>query len=390
MANLIKILSKKELRRKVGIVVGTRPGIIKMAPLYHEAKRCRIPPLLIHTGQHFSLNMDKSIIKDCDLPKPDFRIIISENERTHARQTAKMMIGIEDILFKEKPRLVLVCGDANTNLAAALAARKLQISVGHIESGLRSYDWRMPEEHNRVMIDHISDLLFAPTNECKQNLLHENVRGKVYVVGNTIVEAVLKAKEKSMRVSKILEELGLTPDEYALVTLHREESVDNIRNCRLFTSFLGKIRKTINRTLVYPIHPRSKIRFRQYGLWSKLASTVKVIEPCTYLDFINLEKNAHIIITDSGGLQEEACILGVPCFTVRENTERWETVKVGSNHIVGFDTNKFNKAYASLAGARWHNPFGKGDSSKKIFEIIREYLKLKKDLNISKGDIKKA
>lgn len=370
MVELTKILSRNLLAEKVAIVIGTRPGIIKMSPLYHEAKRRCIEPLLIHTGQHFSFNMDKAIMADCELPEPDYHIKLDEDERTHARQTAKMMVGVEDILLKERPKLILVCGDANTNFAAAVAARKLHIAVGHVEAGLRSHDWAMPEEHNRVMIDHISEYLFAPTEECRENLQKENVKGEIHVVGNTIVDVVFSGKRRAEKRSKILQELSLVSSDYVLLTLHREENVDSPVKCEKFVQFLETILPVIKHTIVYPIHPRSRMRFEQYGLMGRLLNTAKVIDPVSYLDFLMLETNGHIIMTDSGGLQEEACILGVPCFTLRENTERWETVEVGANHIVGFDSDMFKQAYNQVKKGGWENPFGDGHTSKKIFDVI--------------------
>jgi UDP-N-acetylglucosamine 2-epimerase (non-hydrolysing) len=370
MKRFTKILSPEMLGSHVCIVIGTRPGIIKMAPLYHEAKKRNLPTLLIHTGQHYSAEMDAQIMADCELPKPDHRVTIKPTERTHAQQTAKMMVGIEDILLREKPGVVLVCGDANTNFAAAVAARKLHIHVGHVEAGLRSRDWLMPEEHNRVMIDHISEYLFAPTEECRENLINENVRGEIHVVGNTIVEAALNARRKAESASKILKRLSLQPGGYALLTLHREENVDSQAKCGQFIDFVHQIAAVMRQVIVFPMHPRSRLRFEEYGFMERLSKLVKIVDPVPYLDFINLETNSHIILTDSGGLQEEACILRVPCFTLRETTERWETVAVGANHIVGFSPSKFIQCYKENCFKEWRNPYGDGSTSQKIIDVI--------------------
>lgn len=370
METFRKVLSPDNLGTKVCVIIGTRPGIIKMAPIYHESVRRNLQTLLIHTGQHYSAVMDAGIMADCELPQPDYRVNLTREERTHAQQTAKMMVEVEEILFREKPRVVLVCGDANTNFAAAVAARKLHIIVGHVEAGLRSLDWFMPEEHNRVMIDHISEYLFAPTEECRANLLKENVRGNIYVVGNTIVDATLHARSKAGKSGSVLTRYSLEADGYALLTLHREENVDSAEKCRTFIDFIEQVAPVLGRPIIFPVHPRSRLRFEEYGLSDRLAKVVKIIDPVTYLDCIGLEAHSHIIMTDSGGLQEEACILGIPCFTLRENTERWETVSVGANYIVGFSPEKFIEAYRGNPFKKWSNPYGDGSTSRKIIDVV--------------------
>jgi len=367
-----KILRREELTDKVCVIIGTRPGIIKMAPVYHACIEQGLDAILIHTGQHYSYEMDRAIMNDCGLPEPDHQIRLSQNDRTHAGQTAKMMIGTEEIFLSTRPRVVLVCGDANTNFASAVSARKLHLTLGHVEAGLRSRDWMMPEEHNRVMIDHISDLLFAPTQECVENLKSENVTGVVYNVGNTIVDATLTAKKKSLnKENDLLGRFGLTSKNYVLFTAHREENVDCFERSKLMIDFLRSVRKITNLPLVYPMHPRSKMRMKEYDLLGVLGRLVYIIEPLSYLDFISLENNAVAILTDSGGVQEEACILGIPCFTIRENTERWETVNIGANHICGFDSNKFQMAFKEMDQCVWDNPYGDGESSKKIAKITK-------------------
>ena len=368
---MIKILHKKQLGNSICIVIGTRPGIVKMAPLYHEAKGRDIEVKLIHTGQHFSRSMDRSIMNDCDLPEPDFQIDVLENERTHARQTAKMMVGVENILLDQKPKIILVCGDANTNFAAAVAARKIHVGVGHVESGLRSYDWSMPEEHNRVMIDHISDYLFSPTAECTENLKKENVKGEIYTVGNTIVDATFRSLEKASGKSSVLEDLGLLSKEFVLLTAHREENVDSISRCKDFLSFIKKVKNAVKMPIIFPMHPRTEMRLKEYGLYEEFSKYITILEAANYLDFTCMVSNAHIVLTDSGGIQEESCILGVPCFTLRENTERWETLNVGSNYLCGFSFEKFLNGYGSMK-TEWEIPYGDGTSAKKIIDVIAE------------------
>ena len=350
------------------VVIGTRPGIVKMAPVFHAAAQRGLNVKLLHTGQHYSYSMDRAIMEDVDLPEPHFQIAIPDDERTHARQTARMLVGVEDILLEEKPSAILVCGDANTNFAAAVAARKLHVSVGHVEAGLRSRDWKMPEEHNRVMIDHISDFLFAPTKECSENLRTENVSGQIHVVGNTIVDATLRA-EKIANGTRNTNLEHLERDGYVLLTAHREENVDNKAKCESFIEFLKSIKKTIGKTIVFPMHPRTEMRFKEFGFYEVVMNLVQIVPPVQYLDFIHLISNAHIVLTDSGGIQEESCILGVPCFTLRENTERWETVQVGANVICGFDMERFMSGYESRS-LEWTNPFGDGSSSRKIIDVV--------------------
>lgn len=370
-----KILRNTELADKVCVIIGTRPGIVKMAPVYHACKKAGLDTLLVHTGQHYSPEMDRAIMADCGLGEPDHQINIAVENRTHARQTAEMMVGVEDVLLQERPKIVLVCGDANTNFAAAVSARKLQLAVGHVEAGLRSWDRTMPEEQNRIMIDHISDMLFAPTEECANNLREEKVRGEIFTVGNTIVDATYAARSVAKDRSTLLTKLGLSPKQYILFTAHREENVDNEVRSRALLDFIRGVKAICKLPFVYPMHPRSRMRMAQYGLLQELKREVMLIDPAGYLDFISLESNAHVVLTDSGGVQEETCILGVPCFTMRENTERWETVKAGANAICGFDVARFEAAYkARKADGSWANPFGDGKTSEKIAQAAKERL----------------
>jgi UDP-N-acetylglucosamine 2-epimerase (non-hydrolysing) len=360
---------------KIAVLIGTRPGIIKMAPIVHELKSQGVHQILIHTGQHYSGRMDKNIIDDVGLPKPDFHLVRPKNCISHAQQTAYMLTGLEKIFLQEKPDILLVCGDANTNMAGALAARKIHIKVGHVEAGLRSFDWRMPEEHNRVIIDHISDYLFAPTDLSRQNLETDGVNGEIFVVGNTIVDATLQNVRCSLRIhseySKRLEE----KKPYALLTLHREENVDNKEILKSLLESIKSMSQRFGLKFFFPIHPRTKKRIDEFRL-SELLHSIKnarLIEPLNYLKFLNLLVHSNFILTDSGGLQEESCILGKPCITLRNNTERQETVKIGANHIVGSDPNKLMEAVAKVIDGTnlnytWRNPYGDGKASERIVE----------------------
>ncbi len=365
--------------QRVCIVVGTRPGIIKMSPLIRECEQRGIKYFVLHTGQHYSPEMDNVFFQDLGLKAPEYHLKNVKDYITHGAKTAMMIMGTEEVLLKARPKIVLVCGDANTNLAAALAARKLHIVVGHVESGLRSNDWRMPEEHNRVIMDHICELLFAPTEEAAENLRKDNVQGKILVTGNTIVDAVTQAIKIAHQKSSILNDLDLDKGNYFLMTAHREENVDDpvilsdfIEGARAFIHSFGK-------EVIFPLHPRTRKRIDEFGLAEKLHSVegLRVIDPIGYLDFLVLLEHCTLVLTDSGGLQEESCILKVPCVTLRENTERPETVTVGANRIAGTKPEKIVSAVSEMINIprRWPNPFGDGRAAKRIIDEVERVLK---------------
>ena len=277
-----------------------------------------------------------------------------------------MLTGIEKVLMDEKPDAILVQGDTNTVLAGTLAAVKLGIKVGHVEAGLRSYDRRMPEEINRVLADHSSDYLFAPTEKQKKILLHEGIpESRIFVTGNTIVDAVhqnLKiAKEKNT-----LEKLDIEPKGYFLVTAHRQENVDDPVRFAGILKGLEKLSQEFNIPVIYPIHPRSTKQIQEFGI--KTYGSIRLIDPVDFLDFLQLESNARLVLTDSGGVQEETCILGVPCVTLRDNTERPETVEVCSNMLAGTEIERIVECAREMLGRGngWKNPFGDGKAGERI------------------------
>lgn len=370
----MKVLSEDQLLNKVCVLVGTRPSMVKMSPIINALKERNIHHFVIHAGQHYSYNMDQVFFEDLTLSAPDYKLSTVKDYKLHGEQTAEMLIGIEQILLKEKPKLIFVCGDANFNLAGALAARKLGIKVAHVESGLRSNDWRMPEEHNRVMMDHISEYLFAPTEQAKENLIKDNVKGKIFVFGNTIVDAVTHNSERASLTSSILERLNLKKGNYILLTLHREENIDFKNTFKNIIEGLCLVKQACpNFQVVFPIHPRTSDRLEKFGLENAFQNcNIRLIEPVGYLDFLQLIKNAKLILTDSGGIQEEGCILKTPCVTIRENTERPETVKVGSNIVAGTNAEGIlNSVRIMMTRDRsWSNPFGDGKTSKRMVEII--------------------
>jgi len=358
---------------KLAIILGTRPEIIKMSPIIRECEEKRENYFILHTGQHYSYNLDKLFFNQLNLPKPKYTLDIGSG--THAEQTGKMMIKIEKVLQKEEPEIVLVEGDVNTVLAGALAAYKLHIKVGHIEAGLRSYDRRMPEEINRKLTDHCSDLLFAPTEKARQILLSEGIdEKKIFVTGNTIVDAVYQNIEIANRKVDILEKLNLNKNEYFLVTAHREENVDAKNRLEGILKGLELVYKKFNLPIIYPIHPRTEKRIKEFRL--KVPEGVKLINPVGFLEFLQLEANAKLVLTDSGGVQEESCILKIPCVTLRDNTERPETLEVGSNILAGTNPEKIVKCaeFMIQKERNWKNPFGDGRASKRILDILEMYL----------------
>jgi len=364
---------------KISIILGTRPEIIKMAPIIKEGKILKKEFFILHTGQHYSYNLDRAFFEELELPKPKYNLGVGSG--THGEQTGKMIISIEKILKKENPDIVLVEGDTNTVLAGALAASKLYIKVGHVEAGLRSYDKRMPEEINRVLVDHCSDFLFAPTEKAKEILLNEGINmKKIFVTGNTIVDAVYQNLEIINKKANILNKLDLKKNNYFLVTAHRQENVDVKNRLEGILGGLKLIYKKFNLPIIYPIHPRTKNRIKEFNL--KIPKGIKLIEPLKYLEFLQLEANAKLVLTDSGGVQEETCILKIPCVTLRDNTERPETLEVGSNILAGTIPKKIVECVELMINKKktWKNPFGDGKAGKKILEILSEYKCLQRNL----------
>ncbi len=352
---------------RIAIILGTRPEIIKMSPIIRELQRRNLDFLVIHTGQHYSYNMDRVFFEQLNLPEPKNNLDVGSG--THAEQTSKILLGVESLLIRETPDIVLVEGDTNTVLGGALAAVKLGIKVGHVEAGLRSYDRRMPEEINRILVDHCSDYLFTPTHVSEEILLSEGIpSNKIYVTGNTIVDAVYQNLVLAQKRSAILHELELNPEEYFLATIHRQENVDNKQNLQLIIQGLELVSRQYKLPVVFPIHPRTKKMILEMGLEPKL----RIIDPQDYLSFLLLEKYAKLILTDSGGVQEEACIQRIPCVTLRENTERPETIQVGANIVSGVKSNDILNNTVNMLSRKknWVNPYGDGHSAEKIIDIM--------------------
>ena len=356
-------------------VVGTRPEIIKMAPIVHEFERRSVNPYLLHTGQHYSDSLSSQFFKDMGLKKPDMNLNIGSG--SHSEQTAKALIGIEKVLLKETPDVVLVQGDTNAVLSAAIAAVKVGIPVGHVEAGLRSYDIRMPEEHNRRLTDHISSYLFAPTEKSAQILRGEKVWGEIFVTGNTVIDALEDRIAQIKERKSIAEDLGLK--EFALLTMHRAENVDD----KKILSGLVNGLLSLEYDIIFSAHPRTISRLKEFNLMSKAENSAKlhIISPPGYLDFLALMRDCQFILTDSGGIQEEATAPSINkrVFVLRTSTERPEAEESGHATLVGVDPDKFTAIIRESIQKGLEQPrkcpYGDGTASKKIVDILQKVQK---------------
>jgi UDP-N-acetylglucosamine 2-epimerase (non-hydrolysing) len=346
---------------KIAIILGTRPEIIKMSPIIRQCEKQGIDYYILHTGQHYSYEMDKIFFEQLKLPQAKYNLDIGSGK--HGEQTGKMLVAVEEILIKDRPDIVLVQGDTNTVLAGALAASKLNIKIGHVEAGLRSFDCTMPEETNRIIADHISDYLFAPTETSRKYLLNEGISDeKIFVTGNTVVDAAYQNLEISKNGTNILEELGLKEKEYFAATTHRAENVDRKERLGRILSGFSQIYKEFSLPIIFPAHPRTVKMIKEFGF--EVPEGTRLIEPLGYLEFLQLESGARMILTDSGGVQEESCILKVPCVTLRDNTERPETVDVDANIVAGSGENIIECARKMLeSNPEWENPYGHGNAA---------------------------
>jgi UDP-N-acetylglucosamine 2-epimerase (non-hydrolysing) len=329
------------MMRTVMVVAGTRPEIIKMAPVVRALRSRKIPLIFTYCGQHYDYSMSQQFIEELDLQAPDYGYKV--RAFSQGNQTARILNFMEQLLKRTLPAIVLVEGDTNAALATALAGVKLGIPIGHVEAGLRSFDLRMPEEHNRRLTDHVSTYLFAPTETANKNLKGENVWGKIYVTGNTVIDAVIQHLPIAERKSKILENVRF--NKFALATAHRAENVDDFAVLRNFMEAFAEAPLPV----VYPIHPRTKKRLRQNRFYSKIreSKNVEILPPLGYLDFLVLMSKCEMIITDSGGIQEEAtapCIRK-PVLVMRLSTERPEAVAAGFAEVVGVKNKKFWKPW---------------------------------------------
>ncbi|RPI03930.1 MAG: UDP-N-acetylglucosamine 2-epimerase (non-hydrolyzing) [Calditrichaeota bacterium] len=358
---------------KIANVVGARPNFMKIAPIHRRMQQSpKISPILIHTGQHYDQKMSSAFFDDLGMPEPD--IFLGVGSGSHAEQTASVLLKMEQFLLQHKVDLLIVVGDVNSTLAASLAAVKLSIPVAHVEAGLRSFDRSMPEEINRILTDKIADFLFVTEQSGLDNLRREGVAdNKVFLVGNVMIDSLLDHLAKAEKLA-LWEEYKLKPQNYVLMTLHRPSNVDNAQNLSLIFSALEQIQSEM--PVVFPMHPRTRKMLNVFGLENRLhqMTNIIVVEPLGYLPFLCLMSRAGIVLTDSGGIQEETTFLKIPCLTMRENTERPVTITLGTNRLVGMNPDEILHGFQVARNGSLKNsqipPFWDGIASQRIVQII--------------------
>ncbi|HNS20523.1 MAG TPA: UDP-N-acetylglucosamine 2-epimerase (non-hydrolyzing) [Sedimentisphaerales bacterium] len=336
---------------KILLVVGARPNFMKMAPLYFEMVKAEgLAPSIVHTGQHYDYAMSQAFFEDLELPQPDF--FLGAGSGSHAEQTARIMVEFEKVLLAQRPDLVVVFGDVNSTVACSLTAKKLLVPVAHVEAGLRSFDETMPEEINRRVTDAISDLLFTPSPDGDENLIREGVaRHKIHQVGNIMIDSLrtILAKIDQDHQDRIVGQFGVRKGRYVLVTLHRPSNVDDRQGLEQILTYLGRLSGQI--PVIFPMHPRTRKNVENLCIEASSPDSLRIVEPVRYREFITLERNARFILTDSGGIQEETTYLGLPCLTLRPNTERPVTITEGTNELV--DMTNIEKHTANILAGQW-------------------------------------
>ena len=352
-------------------VVGARPNFMKMAPVVSQLLRRNVPHLLVHTGQHYDAALSQVFIDELGLPEPDVHMGVGSD--THSRQTARIMMGFEDVCKTNAPSLVVVAGDVNSTLAVSLVAAKENIPVAHVEAGLRSFDRTMPEEINRQLTDHLSELLFTTEASGNENLRREGVPDdRVHFVGNCMVDTLLGHVE-SAKERCPWDEFGLEQGTYALLTLHRPSNVDDPNVLEGLLDILGRASRSMR--VLFPVHPRTKSRLNELGI--RLAPSVTVCEPLPYVTFLGLMAGARCVLTDSGGIQEETTVLGVPCLTLRGNTERPVTITSGTNRLVGNDPGEIRRGLEDILSGNWARgtrpPLWDGRAAERIGDVIERW-----------------
>ena len=353
---------------KIAIVVGTRPEIIKMAPVVRACIARDVPYVLLHTGQHYSFELDGVFFRELELPEPHHNLEVGSGSQAY--QIGSIVSGMEPLLREQRPDVLLVEGDTNSVLAGALCAQKSGIAVGHVEAGLRSYDRTMPEEINRILTDHLSEHLFAPTETAREILRREGVGdSRIHVTGNTVVDELERQRARAER-SEIFQRFAVEPGRYAIATVHRAENTDDPARLRGIFDGLAGSADALGIPVLAALHPRTTARLEALGM--RVDGRVRALPPLGYLDFLGLHARAALTLTDSGGLQEEACCLRVPCVTLRDNTERPESVEVGANRLAGAEAGRIvDCARAMAAKSRdWRNPFGDGKSGLRIVDLL--------------------
>ena len=350
---------------KIVTVVGARPQFIKAAPVSKALRVAGHSEYLLHTGQHYNYGMSEVFFNELGLPEPDANLGVGSGP--HGQQTGRMLEKIESLLLEHRPQIVLVYGDTNSTLAGALAAVKLRIPLAHVEAGLRSFNREMPEEHNRVLSDHCADLLFCPTQTAVDNLRVEGIRTGIHLVGDTMYDAVMQFSEKAQKRSNILGEHGLTPKGYLLATVHRPYNTDHSQNLKnILAAFMQ-----VDEPLVFPVHPRTRQKIEALEL-GHINPNLRLLPPVGYLDMLQLERNARLILTNSGGMQKEAYFFAVPCLTLRPETEWVETLEAGWNVLVGADKDRIlaQVQNGALPGAHHPELFGNAKAAQRIVQQI--------------------
>ncbi|MBP1968451.1 UDP-GlcNAc3NAcA epimerase [Virgibacillus natechei] len=356
---------------KILTIVGARPQFIKTGMLSKTLKlNSEIEEVIVHTGQHYDDNMSTIFFKQLNLQNPDYYLGVGSG--SHGKQTAKMLEELENVMVSVDPDIVLVYGDTNSTLAGSLAASKLHIPIAHVESGLRSFNKKMPEEINRIITDHLSDWLFCPSDAAVKNLRKEGIDKGVYQTGDIMYDAVSYFKPYAVQQSSILQDLSLVENRYYLATIHRAENTDDPQRLKSILEALQQLEMEV----VIPIHPRTKSKIKQFRLMNSISyPPIKLVEPLNYFDMLTIASNANVILTDSGGVQKEAYMLQVPCITIRDETEWEETVQSGWNHLAGSDTQQIVDTVKALQIPKeYPTLFGDGRTSQKIVEILmREF-----------------
>lgn len=370
------------MTNKVFHVVGARPNFMKLAPLYKALQKNKFSQKLIHTGQHYDAIMSDIFFQQLQIPQPDFHLGIGSG--SHTEQIAKTMLALEAILKEEKPVLMIVYGDVNATLAATLVAVKMGIRIAHVEAGLRSYDRTMPEEINRIITDSVADILFTPSSDANDNLLREGVSSdKIYLVGNIMIDSLCFALDLMQNEPKYVEKAmkiieNLNTSSYILSTVHRPSNVDKPEELMKLFDFFKKI--AANTHLILPLHPRTHKQLEKYNILQDLPQKMLVIEPLSYFDFIFLQKNALCVLTDSGGVQEESTFLSIPCFTLRENTERPITITNGTNTLVGNDYARLIELIENTKKQKYQKPnpieLWDGKTSERISQVLKNILEI--------------
>ncbi len=358
------------------LIVGARPNFVKVAPIFHAKRDYSFNSFrlrLVHTGQHYDYEMSKAFFDDLEIPEPD--VYLEVGSGSHGFQMGKIMIEYEKLLLEDPPDLVIVFGDVNSTIATAMVATKLRLPVAHVEAGLRSFDWSMPEEINRILTDRISRYLFTTEKSGNENLLREGIeKERIHFVGNLMIDSLKMALPNTEKTG-ILKKLGLREGDFALLTLHRPSNVDRPENLREIVLAVKEVSR--NLPVVFPVHPRTKKRLKEFGLYESLDSGIVKVEPLPYTSFLALEKNASFVLTDSGGIQEETTYLGVPCLTLRPNTERPVTVEMGTNRVIGNSREKVVKESLRILGGDRKKgkipPLWDGKASIRILDILSKY-----------------